>query len=156
MVSDTPATKAVARTGIEHRVVTYGKVDTAEEAARARGVPLAALVKTLVLRLSGDDYRLVAISGDRVIDWPKVRRQLGVTRVSMADEDALVAVTGYVRGTVTPFGATGGWPLIVDASVLEHDEVSLGGGEHGVAIHLAPSDLVECFDAVVADVTKPG
>jgi Cys-tRNA(Pro) deacylase len=153
--SVTPATMAVAAAGITHRVVTHGPVRSAAEAAAARGVVEAALVKTLVVRLAPDDHRLVAVGADRSISWPKLRALLGVSRLSMAETDRLIAITGYSRGTVTPFGADPMWPLIVDAALLDHAEVSVGGGAHGVALQLAPSALVAHFGAVVADVTVP-
>jgi len=153
--TDTPATAAAAAAGIEHRVVSYGRVASAEEAARARGVPLGALVKTIVVRISDDDFRLIAIPGDRAIDWPKLRAVLGVSRASLADHADLPDITGYMRGTVTPLGATRIWPLVIDAELAELGEVSIGGGAHGVAIHLSPADLASQFHALIADVSKP-
>lgn len=151
----TPAIEAIRATAIDHRVVTHGRVKSAAEAADARGIPLAALVKTIVVRLADADYRLVAIGGDRAIDWPRLRERLGVTRLSLADQDSLVDVTGYPRGVVTPFGAMHPWPLIVDRRLVDHPEVSIGGGAHGVAIHLSPADLVDHFGADVAEISRP-
>jgi len=64
-------------------------------------------------------------------------------------------VTGYERGAITPFGATRPWPVIVDASASGHERVALGGGAHGVNLHLAPADLVTALAAEVVDVTVP-
>ena len=150
----TPAVAAVVAANIAHRVVRHGPVRSASEAALARGVAEGALVKTLVVRVGAGDFRLVAVAANRSIDWPKIRSLLGVSRISMADTDRLAEITGYVRGTVTPFGADPSWPLIVDAGLLDHAEVSVGGGARGIAIHMAPSDLVAHFEATVADVTR--
>ena len=64
-------------------------------------------------------------------------------------------MTGYERGAITPFGATTAWPVIVDASAMAHEPVAIGGGAHGVNLHLAPADLVAALDAEVVDVTVP-
>ena len=155
MTLPTPAIEAARALGIAHRIVTYGEVRSAEEAARARGVPLAALVKTLVVRVADGAYHLVAIPGDRSIAWPKLRELLGTKRLSLAPQDDLVAATGYARGTVTPFGARPVWPLVVDKSLVDVEEISIGGGGHGMALHVSAADLIRAFSAVVADVSNP-
>ncbi len=75
----------------------------------------AAVVKTLVVRVTDDDYRFVLVPGDREIAWPKLRALLGVNRLSMPSADIALAVTGYVRGTITPLGSTHAWPVVADA-----------------------------------------
>lgn len=154
-VIETAATRAVAGLGIEHRLVTIGRVRSAEEAAAARGIRLEQLVKTLVVRRSEDDYLFVLVPGDREIDWPKLRSLLGERRLSMPSSDEALAVTGYERGTITPFGSTHVWPVIMDLRLNAADEVSIGSGSHGTAIHLSPDDLERALAPTLADVTKP-
>jgi prolyl-tRNA editing enzyme YbaK/EbsC (Cys-tRNA(Pro) deacylase) len=46
--------------------------------------------------------------------------------------------------------------VIADAAVgAAGDPVAIGGGAHGVNIHVATADLVRATDATVADVTEP-
>ena len=151
---ETAATVAVSAAGITHRVLTYGRVNSIEEAAVARNVPIASIIKTLAVRKGEDDHVLVLVGGDRAMDWKKVRALLGVSRISLVDQADLVAVTGYERGAVTPFGTVHSLPVYVDAAAAELEEMSLGGGTFGQAIHLSAADVVAHFDAVVADVTK--
>ena len=86
---------------------------------------------------------------------PRLRAHLGVTRLSLPDAEEARAVTGYPRGAITPFGSTNAWPVIVDASAMDRPRVALGGGAHGVNVHLRPADLVAALGAAVADVTVP-
>ena len=139
--------------GLEHTVTRHGRVRSLEEAAAARGVEPRAVVKTIVVRLSDDDYRFVLVPGDREIAWPKLRALLGVNRLSMPSADVAFAVTGYVRGTITPLGSSTAWPVVADASLS--GPVSLGGGAHGVALTVDADALVRVLDATVADVTEP-
>lgn len=111
------------------------------------------MVKTLVVRLADDDYRFVLVPGDREISWPKLRALLDVNRMSMPSADTAYAVTGYVRGTITPLGSTTAWPVIADASLS--GEISLGGGAHGVALTVDSDELVAALAATRADVTEP-
>jgi Cys-tRNA(Pro) deacylase len=150
---DTPATTAIATAGIPHRVVRTDRAGSAEEAARLQGIPLAALLRTIVVRRGDDDYLFVLVPAGRRFDWPKLRAHLGVRRMTLPDAGEAKAVTGYERYTITPFGSTRAWPAIVDASVIDEPVVSIGGGAFGVNIHLAPADLVAALTADVVDVS---
>ena len=79
----TPALEAAEALGLPHRVIRHGPVHSLAEAARARGVAPADVVKTLVVRRGEDDFLFVLVPGDRAISWPKLRRLLGVSRLSM-------------------------------------------------------------------------
>ncbi|HSE07771.1 MAG TPA: YbaK/EbsC family protein [Nocardioidaceae bacterium] len=139
--------------GISYTVKRHGPVRSLEEAAAARGVTPAAVVKTIVVRLTDEDFRFVLVPGDREIAWPKLRALLGVSRLSMPDAETARKVTGYERGTITPLGSTTAWPVVADEHMT--GTVSVGGGAHGVALQVEASELVTALDATVADVTVP-
>jgi len=155
MTERTPAIDALDGTRIPFTVVRTERAHSAEESATLQGIELSALLRTIVVRRGQDDYVFVLVPGGRRFDWPKVRICLGVKRLSLPDADEARAVTGYERGAITPFGATRAWPVVVDASITERDRVAIGGGAHGVNLHLAPADLVAALSALVADVTVP-
>ena len=67
-------------------------VHSLAEAAAARGVAPADVIKTLVVRRAENDYLFVLVPGDRVISWPKLRGLLRVKRMTMPD--AAEALTG--------------------------------------------------------------
>jgi Cys-tRNA(Pro) deacylase len=148
------ALAALAALGVAHEVTRHGPVGSLEEAAAARGVRPADVVKTLVVRRGADDYLFVLVPGDREISWPKLRAHLGVNRLSMPDADTARDVTGYVRGTITPFGSTTPWPVVADATMADRS-VSIGAGAFGVAATVAADDVVRALGADVADVTDP-
>lgn len=148
---DNPAIEAIAATGVAHRVVTTPPAQSAEEAADLQGIPLEALLRTIVVRRGEDDYVFVVLGAGRQFSWPKLRVALGVNRLSLPDADEAHAVTGYVRYTITPFGSTHAWPVLVDQPVLAQPVVSIGGGVRGTSLHLAPGDLVSALAARVVD-----
>lgn len=147
----TPATEAADDLGITYRMVHHGPVSSAEEAAERRGISIGQLAKTLVVRVEEGRYVMVLVPGDRGMDYRKLRSHLGVRRLSMPDPEEALSATGYPRGTITPLGA-GGWPVVIDRSLMEHDEVSLGAGVPGWAIHLDPGGLATGLDAAIVDV----
>ncbi|GED08239.1 aminoacyl-tRNA deacylase [Cellulosimicrobium cellulans] len=175
-MSSERALAALEASGIDYTVTRHGRVGSLEEAAAARGVDPARVLKTIVVRRAEDDYLFVLVPGDRQISWPKLRSLLGVSRLSMPDKEVARDVTGYERGTITPFGSTHAWPVVADVRVVAgpgaSDEVdvagdesaepdaaarlvSIGGGAHGVAATVDGRALVGALGAQVADVTEP-
>ena len=148
------ASAALAASGIEHTITRHGRVGSLEEAAAARGVEPQDIIKTLVVRRAGDDYLFVLVPGGREISWPKLRALLGVNRMSMPDAAVAKEVTGYERGTITPFGSTTALPVVADATVAGR-LISIGAGAHGVAATAHSDDVLRALDAQVADVTEP-
>ena len=151
----TPAIDALAATGVPYAVVRTERAGSAEESAAFQGIPVEALLRTIVVRRGEDDYVFVLVPAGRRFDWPKLRAHLGVTRLSLPDADEAQAATGYVRYTITPFGSIRAWPVIADASITRLETVAIGGGASGVNLHLAPADLIRALDAAVVDVTVP-
>lgn len=154
MDDDNPALRALAASGIAHEVTRHGRVGSLAEAAAARGVEPSAIVKTMVVRRGEGDHLFVLVPGDREISWSKLRALLGVNRISMPSADGAREVTGYERGTITPFGSREPLPVIADERIVGRT-ISIGAGAHGVAATLAADDVVTHLDAQVADVTDP-
>ena len=147
------ALAAIDASGLAYRVIRHGPVHSLAEAAVARGVAPAQVVKTLVVRRADGDYVFVLVPGDRTISWPKLRDLLGVSRLSLPDAETARAATGYERGTITPFGATVAWPVVADTRIGA-GEVTIGAGAFGVAAAVSGSELVAALGATVADVTE--
>ncbi len=145
---------ALTANGIDHTVTRHGRVRSLAEAAELRGIAVADIVKTLVVRRGEGDYLFVLVPGDREISWPKLRAHLGVSRLSMPDAAGAWEVTGYERGTITPFGSTTAWPVIADATVPGR-RVSMGGGAHGVSVTVDADAVCRALGAEVVDVTEP-
>jgi Cys-tRNA(Pro) deacylase len=139
---------------VAYRLVRHRRVGSLAEAAALRGVDPADIIKTMVVRRGEDDYLFVLVPGDREISWPKLRAHLGVNRMSMPDAATALKVTGYERGTITPFGASTAWPVIADAT-LAGRRVSLGAGEHGASVTVDADSALVALGAVLADVSEP-
>lgn len=140
--------------GLDVTRIDHGPVRSLADAAAARGVEPADVVKTLVVRRSDDDFVFVLVPGGRSMSWPKLRRELGLSRMSLPDADEAKAATGFARGTITPFGSTRSWPVLADHR-LRGRRVTLGGGAHGVAMAVDADAALTALGAVVADLTEP-
>lgn len=155
-MSEQRAIDALEASGLDFEISRHGRVGSLAEAAAARGVQPRDIVKTLVVRRGEGDFLFVLVPGDREISWPLLRSLLGVKRLSMPDKEVAKDVTGYERGTITPFGSTTAWPVVADASLVGDPErrISVGAGAHGTAATVNAEAALAFLDAQVAAVTE--
>lgn len=154
--ADTPGIVAARAAGIPFEVMRTQRARSAEESAGFQGIELGRLLRTIVVRRGADEYVFVLVPGGRRIDWAKLRAHLGIRRISLPDKDEAFEATSYERGAITPFGSSHAWPVIADTTVgAAGDPVAIGGGAHGVNLHVATADLLRATNATVADVTEP-
>ena len=151
---DTPALHALEGSTLRFDVVRTQRARSAEESASFQGIELGQLLRTVVIRRGANDYVFVLVPGGREIDWKKLRAHLGVSRLSLPDADEAKQATGYERGAITPFGSTTAWPAIADATIATSGNVAIGGGGHGINLHLDARELIAFLGADVADVAK--
>jgi len=84
---------------------------------------------------------MVLIAGSAQISWKILRKYLGRSRITMATEDEVFSVTGYRVGAVGPFGLLNQLKVLIDASVMGEEEISIGSGMRNTAIILKSADL---------------
>jgi Cys-tRNA(Pro)/Cys-tRNA(Cys) deacylase len=138
----TPATHSLDLLGIPYRLFEHAQPPASlEEAARQRGQEPDQVIRSILFRCHGQDFFLALMAGPGQISWRKLRKHLGVSRISMASEKEVLAVTGYVVGAVSPLGLSQPLRILADASVFRPEQISLGSGVRGVAIMMKPSDL---------------
>ena len=137
-----PVSLALERLGIPHRVFRHsGPVSSLEQAALERGQRPGQVIRSLVFRLGAGEFVMVLVAGPAQVYWPALRAHLGRSRISMANEEEVLAATGYRVGAVSPFGLPVPLRLLADESVFFPDEVSIGSGERGVSVILLSADL---------------
>lgn len=141
-----PASLALEAIGIPHQVFRHtGPVDSLEQAARERGQRPEQVVRSILFRLGEDQYLMALVAGPAQISWKKLRKYLGQSRLTMATEEEVLAVTGYRIGAVSPFGTLRAMRLLVDPGLIRQDQVSLGSGVRGVAIVMTTEDLMRAL-----------
>lgn len=156
--SPAPGLSALEATGVPFELRDRpSKAQSLEEYADFLGVAPAHIIKCLVVRLAAGQYVFVLVPGGRKISWQQMRAALAVNRLTMPGPEEARDVTGYERGTITPFGATHPWPVYVDAAIAEapDQQFVLGLGTCDVAAALTGADLIAATDAAIVDVTQP-
>lgn len=145
----TPVTEHLQRLRVPHRTFTHpGPIRSLEQAAEERGHRPEQVVRSLLFRLSEDDFVIALVAGPAQVDWRALRRYLGESRLTTASQEEVLARTGYEPGAVSPFGLPEPVRVLVDESVLAAEELSIGSGVRGTAVILRGSDLLAALGDV--------
>jgi Cys-tRNA(Pro) deacylase len=149
MADPIPAARTLELHGIPYRLFEHPRPpESFDEAASQRGEVPGQIVRSIVFRLAEGQFVMVLMAGPGQVSWKRIRAALGVSRISMASEAEVLAVTGFVRGVVTPLGLLRPMRILADKSVFVHDEISIGSGVRGVAVILKSKDLKSALNQV--------
>ena len=158
----TPATVELTRAGIAFSVhqfendVPAGSHGYGKAAAASLGVEESRVFKTLLVTVHGGRSThavgVVPVSGQ--LSLKAMASALGAKKVEMLDPAAAERITGYVVGGISPIGQKRRLPTVVDATVIDSPTIFVSGGRRGFDIELAPADLVNVLDAVIAPIAQ--
>lgn len=122
--------------------------------ARALGYPERRMVKTLIFEADTGERVLVMVGGDQNAISGHLKKAIGSRNIRMAAPDDVLATTGYVIGSIPPFG----WQpeefrTFLEESLLAEPVLGVGTGQWGHEILIAPADLVRASSALVVNLT---
>ncbi|MFN8439250.1 MAG: YbaK/EbsC family protein [Caldilineaceae bacterium] len=146
-----PVSTALSQLNIPHRLFVHtAPVHSLEQAAAERGQSPNQVVRSILFRLGKneqgeDQYAMALIAGPDQISWKALRRHFGQSRLTMASEEEVLRVTGYPIGAVSPFGMPTQLPVLIDESVTDQEEVSIGSGVRGTTVILRVADLLKAL-----------
>ena len=113
---------------------------SAEDAARAVGCPLGAIVKSLVFAIDGRPV-MALVAGDRRCDIAALPAALSIAgKARRADADLVREATGFAIGGVAPVGHA--LPVVVDASLRRFAEVWAAAGHPFCVFRTTPEELL--------------
>ena len=137
-----PASIVLENLGIPHRVFHHTtRLTSFEQAAADRKQRPEQIVRSILFQIRPEEFMMVLVAGREQVDWKRLRQLVGRSRVRMATEDEVLEVTGYRVGTVSPFGLKNQVKVLIDASVLREEEISIGSGVRNMAIIMKSADL---------------
>lgn len=137
-----PVSIALEKLGIPHRVFRHkNEVSSLEQAARERSQKPEQVARSILFRMGENEFIMALVAGPAQISWKALRKYPGQSRLTMATEDEVFAVTGYRVGAVSPFGLPRQIKVVIDAGVLGKEEISIGSGIRNAAIILKSEDL---------------
>lgn len=152
MTNATPVTLALDHLGIPYQLHIHEKpLRSLEQAAQERGLEPTQIIRSLLFRCEDETYTLLLMTGPGKVSWPKLRRYLGVSRVTTATSEQVQKVTGYIPGAVSPFGLPSAMRILADQGLLAREVVSIGAGIPNAGVILKRDDLLEALQIEIGD-----
>jgi len=144
-----PISIILEKLGVPHQVFHHQEpVHSFEQAAQERNQRPSQIVRSILFRVKDGEYAMVLMAGQAQVSWKILRKIVGRSRISMATEEEVLEVTGYRVGTVGPFGLLKQVRVLIEAGLLNEEEISIGSGMRGVAIILKSADLIKALGDV--------
>ncbi len=126
---------------------------TAEDAARAIGVVVGQIVKSLVFLADGAPV-VALVSGSNQLDEGKLAVAAGASGTGRASAEQVREATGYPVGGVPPFAHSSSLATFVDEDLLAFDVVWAAAGTPHLNFSITPPELVRLSGGAVADLAR--
>jgi Cys-tRNA(Pro) deacylase len=123
---------------------------TAEGVADDLGVPVAQVVKAMLVQLSSNratnPFALVLIPGDQRLSLKKVGVVVGDKNLQLASKRDVQRITGFQVGAVSVIGfRRDDVPSFVDEGILDLDQIIISAGRPDMGLALVPSDMMRAL-----------
>jgi Cys-tRNA(Pro) deacylase len=122
-------------------------------AARELEVELGQIANTILLLVDGAPV-VVVISGDRRIDFKKIKTLREGKKVRLAGPEDVSTHTGFAVGAVSPVALPAGLPVYLDSSLRRYEVIYPAAGETNNMFRTTPDELLSLSGAVEADLAR--
>ena len=128
---------------------------TVPDAARALNVVPEQIIKSLVFMAHGEPL-LVINNGTAKVDRRKIAKRVGVNRkkLKFATPAQALEITGYIVGSMPPFGHRQQLQTFIDPAISELDTIFGGGGDIDAMMRLTPNELLRVTAGEVLAVSE--
>jgi Cys-tRNA(Pro)/Cys-tRNA(Cys) deacylase len=115
---------------------------------------LEQVFKTLVARGDKSGVVLACIPGGAQLDLKRLSEISGNKKVEMVPVKEIQALTGYIRGGVSPIGTKKHYPVYLDESALKFPFISISAGVRGCQILVDPKHLLKAVGAQTSPISR--
>ena len=156
-MASTPVTRALDAARIPYTLHLHDHpILSLEQAAQERGLRPGQIVRSLVFRGEDGRFLIVLAPGPEQVSWPKLRRHLGVSRLTTASPEEVLRVTGYEPGAVSPLGLPAPLRILADKTLPLEEQVSIGAGVRNAGVVLRTKDLLRLVEPELGDFLEAG
>ena len=150
-----PVIAVLEQSNVEFIVKTYpSSAKSASQAAELIGCPLGAIVKSLFFATQEPKgYLLVLTSGSNRVSTKRLFDQLQQT-AKPASPAIVLEKTGFPVGGVPPFGHKSRFPVLMDADLMQYEQVWASAGAIHAVFGISPQDLISLSSAEVCEVKE--
>ena len=126
---------------------------TAEDAARAIGCPVSAIVKSLVF-VADEEPVVALVPGDLRLDTGRLADATGANGARRASLEEVREATGFSAGGTPPFGHVRALRVFADPALRRNDPVWAAAGTPTTVFPISLADLDRLASPVWVNVTQ--
>lgn len=147
-MTKTNALRLLDQKKIPYRIVAYTydpeNLDVAKIAADNQ-LQLGQIFKTLVCKGDKTGFIIAIVPGSQQLDLKQLAKVSGNKKIALLPLKDLTKTTGYLRGGCAPLGMKKNYPIFIDESAKEWDEILVNAGARGILFGVEPVELVDAF-----------
>lgn len=129
------------------------KLDGQETARLLKASPEIVFKSIVILRKVSGKPILAVVPGDQVVNLKKLAKAVGEKKVTPSTQKEAEKITRLQVGGISPLALINrGFEIVLHHSVQEHEKIHVSGGQRGLNIRLASSDLITITRAKIADI----
>ncbi len=129
-------------------------VESVKSASKASGVSEDKILKTLIIIADGKPY-VTILPGDKRLNFKQVATILNAKKVRLAKPNEVINITGVKPGEVSPLTEEiKNLSIIVDESVINKDEVLVGGGSLHHLVKVNVKELIRILKPRIAQIGR--
>ncbi len=126
----------------------------AANVAQALGYKERQMIKTLIFESKQGERVLVMLGGDQSAISGHLKKAIGSRDIRLAAPAAVKETTGYVIGSIPPFGwQSAGFRTFLELSLLKEATLGVGTGQWGEEILLTPENLIKACRPILVNLT---
>ena len=153
-MTKTNAMRMLDAAKIPYRILEY-EVDESDlsgiHIAEELGFPPEKMFKTLVAKGDKTGPLVFCLPVAEEIDLRRAAAITGNKKIEMIHVKDLLALTGYIRGGVSPIGMKKKFPTYFEQSALDFAEITVSSGRRGAQLLLDRAALLQFLQAQTAD-----
>ena len=145
----------IKQNGIQAEIIEHKESGlTSEEAAKATGVKLEQIIKTILFVGKKKDLAIVICQGNKKVDGRKLSEISGLKKPRLARTDELKEFLNTEPGGTPPICLPEEIPKFIDKGVMGQEFVIGSAGSEFVGLKIRPSDIVKFANAKIVDMTE--
>jgi len=131
---------------------TDDSVDSSRKTASAINESEDLIAKSICLTDGSQMPIVVILSGNHKIDLKKLRKELKLKNLRLANDDELLRLTGYERGGIPPIGYEA--RFIMEKDLLDRPVLYCGGGTKNSILKIRPGEIIRIDKPEMMDIKR--
>lgn len=122
--------------------------------AKATGMEVDRVFKTLVLQGSSKEHYVCVIPVDNELDLKKAAKHFQEKKLEMIPAKEITKTTGYIKGGCSPIGMKKLFPTAIDVHAEKFQQIVVSAGKVGLQMEVGVEDLLKVIPAELADLVS--